>query len=494
VKGKNIRFWVVAVGICLGLTVVAWLWQAESFAATSEEVVGEAFGKPVTRREFEDHLKTAAIFSRSGQTNRTPEQIRQEAWQNLAFLHEAHRLGVVVDPHDLQQQLKRLMAEKGIEYPSPLYENWVRWTFQEEPKRFEKRLEDLMRINQLLEEKFNRPVTVTEEEIREKFFNQYNNIESEYICFKNGEQADQFLKEVQSDPKRWKEMFDQKKAEAGQRGAAWINIMSLEALMDLWKIPKEDLHRLLEAHEGDFVRAKNYYGDCVFRLLHKHTADLKELDDAKREYYRKALTSIKQRKDQEAFLKDLMDRANIRDYEDEKRKEEERKQQEAKIEALKKKAHIRLETNRGPIELKLFPDVAPKACENFIGLVEKGYYDGITFHRVIKGFMIQGGDPTGEGSGGESIWGKPFEDEVRDDVVFDRPGLLAMANAGPNTNTSQFFITTVPTPWLNGKHTIFGEVVSGMDVVHAIESVPTDERDKPKENQTIVKAVVIPSP
>ena len=147
-----------------------------------------------------------------------------------------------------------------------------------------------------------------------------------------------------------------------------------------------------------------------------------------------------------------------------------------------------LETNQGTIEVKLMPDVAPKACENFLGLVEKGYYDGIIFHRIIKSFMIQGGDPTGTGTGGSSIWGKPFEDEVTESVKFDKPGLFAMANAGPNTNGSQFFITTVPTPWLNMRHTIFGEVISGYDVVQKIEGTATGARDKPIEDQKILKA------
>lgn len=148
------------------------------------------------------------------------------------------------------------------------------------------------------------------------------------------------------------------------------------------------------------------------------------------------------------------------------------------------------ETNQGNIEIKLMPDIAPKTCENFIGLVEKGYYNGLIFHRVIRQFMIQGGDPTGTGMGGESVWGKPFEDEVSSSVKFDRPGLLAMANAGPNTNGSQFFITTVPTPWLNMKHTIFGEVVSGYEVVEKIEKTKVGENDKPLSAQKIVKAYV----
>ncbi len=147
-----------------------------------------------------------------------------------------------------------------------------------------------------------------------------------------------------------------------------------------------------------------------------------------------------------------------------------------------------LETNQGVIEVKLFTDIAPKTCENFIGLVKKGYYDGIIFHRVIKNFMIQGGDPTGTGRGGESIWGGPFEDEVTSKASFDKPGLLAMANAGPNTNGSQFFITTAATPWLNMKHTIFGEVVSGYDAVTKIENTAKDSSDKPLAEQKIIKA------
>jgi len=148
------------------------------------------------------------------------------------------------------------------------------------------------------------------------------------------------------------------------------------------------------------------------------------------------------------------------------------------------------ETTQGNIELQLFPDNAPKTCENFIGLVEKGYYDGIIFHRIIKNFMIQGGDPTGTGRGGESLWGGKFEDEVTDELQFNRKGLLAMANAGPNTNGSQFFITTAPTPWLNMKHTIFGEVVSDYSIIEKLNTIATAPGDKPIEEQQIIKAYI----
>jgi peptidylprolyl isomerase len=148
------------------------------------------------------------------------------------------------------------------------------------------------------------------------------------------------------------------------------------------------------------------------------------------------------------------------------------------------------ETTSGNIELKLFEDIAPKTTENFKKLVEKGYYNGVIFHRVIKNFMIQGGDPTGTGRGGESIWGKPFEDEFKAGIVFDKPMLLAMANRGRNTNGSQFFITTKPTPWLNGYHTIFGEVVSGQESVSKIENQKVDRANKPIDEQKIIKAYI----
>jgi peptidylprolyl isomerase len=145
-----------------------------------------------------------------------------------------------------------------------------------------------------------------------------------------------------------------------------------------------------------------------------------------------------------------------------------------------------IKTNAGDIVVELYPDIAPKAVENFMTHAKNGYYDGVIFHRVMRKFMIQGGDPTGTGRGGESIWKKPFQDEFKPNVIFDRAGILAMANRGPNTNGSQFFITTVPTPWLNGRHTIFGEVIEGMDVLKSIENTQTDSRDKPLSEQKII--------
>jgi len=151
--------------------------------------------------------------------------------------------------------------------------------------------------------------------------------------------------------------------------------------------------------------------------------------------------------------------------------------------------NVVLDTNYGKIELKLFKKAAPLAVENFTKLTAKGYYNGIIFHRVIKGFMIQGGDPTGTGMGGESIWGKEFKNEYAPNLVFDRPYLLAMANRGKNTNGSQFFITVAPTTWLNGGYTIFGEVVSGQKVVDTISKVPVSKPgDRPIKKVVINKA------
>lgn len=161
-----------------------------------------------------------------------------------------------------------------------------------------------------------------------------------------------------------------------------------------------------------------------------------------------------------------------------------------KDEGMSNKVVVVFETNQGEIELALFADKAPRTCENFTGLVKKGYYDGTIFHRVIQNFMVQGGDPTGTGRGGDSLWGGNFEDEFSGGLAFDKPGLLAMANRGPNTNGSQFFITTAQTPWLTGKHTIFGEVVKGYDVVQKIEQTGKGPGDKPLEDQRIIRAYI----
>lgn len=179
---------------------------------------------------------------------------------------------------------------------------------------------------------------------------------------------------------------------------------------------------------------------------------------------------------------------------------------------------VQIDTSMGMIKIKLFPEYAPKAVENFVKHSEQGYYNGLIFHRVIKGFMIQGGDPKGNGTGGESIWGKPFEDEFSD-KLFNLRGALSMANSGPDTNGSQFFIVQAPTvdpsmkaqmeqagypkkiidaygknggsPWLDQHYTVFGQVIDGMDTVDKIANTSVNQQDKPKQDVVIKKIRVI---
>ena len=150
-----------------------------------------------------------------------------------------------------------------------------------------------------------------------------------------------------------------------------------------------------------------------------------------------------------------------------------------------------IHTTMGDMTVRLFPDECPKTVENWCTHAENDYYNGIIFHRVIKNFMLQTGDPLGDGTGGTSIWGREFEDEFHRSLRHDRPFILSMANAGPNTNGSQFFITTVPTPWLDNKHTVFGRVIKGMDVVQMIENAKTDKEDKPYDDISIVNIRVL---
>ncbi|XP_048425035.1 peptidyl-prolyl cis-trans isomerase CYP71-like [Pyrus x bretschneideri] len=155
--------------------------------------------------------------------------------------------------------------------------------------------------------------------------------------------------------------------------------------------------------------------------------------------------------------------------------------------------NVILRTTMGDIHMKLYPEECPKTVENFTTHCRNGYYDNLIFHRVIKGFMIQTGDPLGDGTGGQSIWGREFEDEFHKSLRHDRPFTVSMANAGENTNGSQFFITTVATPWLDNKHTVFGRVIKGMDVVQAIEKVKTDRGERPQVDVKILN-VTVPKP
>ena len=164
-----------------------------------------------------------------------------------------------------------------------------------------------------------------------------------------------------------------------------------------------------------------------------------------------------------------------------KRKQAEAKQAEMGTSAI-------IHTTYGDIHIRLFPEAAPKAVENFVTHSKNGYYNGIIFHRVIRKFMVQTGDPLGDGTGGESIWGREFEDEFST-LKHDKPYTVSMANAGPGTNGSQFFITTAKTEWLDNKHTIFGRAVQGLDVIHSIENARV-YKEKPVEDIKIVSITI----
>ncbi|KAG1673658.1 hypothetical protein FOA52_013322 [Chlamydomonas sp. UWO 241] len=149
---------------------------------------------------------------------------------------------------------------------------------------------------------------------------------------------------------------------------------------------------------------------------------------------------------------------------------------------------VQIDTAMGSITVELYYKHAPKTVKNFTALAQRGYYDGTVFHRIIRDFMIQGGDPTGTGRGGESSFGGKFEDEITRELKHTGAGILSMANAGPNTNGSQFFISLAPTPWLDGKHTIFGRVSSGMEVIKRLGIVQTNSSDRPVNEIKIIRA------
>lgn len=149
---------------------------------------------------------------------------------------------------------------------------------------------------------------------------------------------------------------------------------------------------------------------------------------------------------------------------------------------------VQIDTTVGTFCVELYKKHTPNTCKNFLELSKKGYYDGTLFHRIIHGFVVQGGDPTGTGRGGESIYGDKFEDEITRELKHTGAGVISMANAGPNTNGSQFFITLAPCPSLDGKHSVFGRVCSGMQVVKRLGNVQTDNNDRPKTDVKILRA------
>jgi peptidylprolyl isomerase domain and WD repeat-containing protein 1 len=203
-------------------------------------------------------------------------------------------------------------------------------------------------------------------------------------------------------------------------------------------------------------------------------------------------TSFKKRRFYCFSRRDPDESEEIRDVLNEKPNEEERQTIVAPVktkELLAKEMVLR--TTMGDIHIKLFVDDCPKTVENFVTHSKNGYYNNVIFHRVIKGFMVQTGDPLGNGTGGESIWGGEFKDEFVKTLKHDKPYTLSMANSGPNSNGSQFFITTVPTPWLDNKHTVFGRVTSGYEVVSKIENIKVNKLDKPYDDIKILQIDVI---
>jgi peptidyl-prolyl cis-trans isomerase-like protein 2 len=164
------------------------------------------------------------------------------------------------------------------------------------------------------------------------------------------------------------------------------------------------------------------------------------------------------------------------------------------IKKTKKKGYVRFHTNLGDLNIELHCDLTPLMCENFLLLADRGFYNNTTFHRLIPGFMIQGGDPTATGTGGKSAWGKPLKDEIVHSLRHTARGVLSMANAGPNTNTSQFFILFKPATHLDNKHSVFGRVVGGMEVLDLMETVPTDPKDKPRNDIVIKKVSIFVNP
>lgn len=152
---------------------------------------------------------------------------------------------------------------------------------------------------------------------------------------------------------------------------------------------------------------------------------------------------------------------------------------------------VQIDTTLGTFVVELYDRHAPKTCQNFAGLARSGAYNNTIFHRIVRNFVVQGGDPTGTGKGGSSIWGGPFADEIHRELKHTGAGILSMANSGPNTNRSQFFITLAPTPHLDGKHSVFGRVCQGMGVVQRLGAVPVGAGDKPLDDVRILRAHVV---
>ena len=289
--------------------------SAPSGAEDRPTTVGEAFGQPVSADEFAYYYKTAlALTQNSEHDGRDEATIRREAWRDLILSHEADRLGIRVERADLEEALTRLVGERGGEYRSPGYAAWVTAALGEDVPTFERRVEDLLRINRLIKANTGPSPTVTDEEIVRQFLDEYNLLEYEYIRFDTRQEAEAFLSSVRRTPLRWKETFDQSRARDGQRGAAWVNLMTVQALKDIWQIPQDDIQRMLDSREGEYLVSTNVYGTVAVRLLRQQRSALGQLNDHGREYYRKRLTEMKQQPAMRAYLDEVFGRARYQDY------------------------------------------------------------------------------------------------------------------------------------------------------------------------------------
>src|SRR3989338_3022379 len=372
--------------------------------AYSEEVpadiVGNVFERPVTKSEFDFVYKTETIFSLSGKESLSDEERRKETWKNIVLLREAENRRIEAGPGEVRAELERLLAEKKVSYGSLAYHEWVEQSFQEDSSVFERRVRDLLNIKKVVQELLETPsAVISDAELRQKFLNQYNSMATEFVHFPTLGEAQAFYRKT--GPRAW----DEGKAK-DPKFATPTGHISLEAVIDLWQVPLKDAYRIHSMKPGSIaapVGMRQGYG--VFRLIEKKNADLSQYTENKKKEYRDLLTQVYTYNRRQKAMQDVFDKAKIEDHKTDK--------------------VLVFQTSAGNFEVKLFSSVAPKACENMLKLAEKGYYDGTVFHRVIQGFMVQGGDPQGTGYGGGSVWGKSFEDEFSDKLRFDRKGLLA---------------------------------------------------------------------